>query len=100
MWLSPIPVFPDLHLDLLFIIDNLHEKKVSFVSLKESIDTATPHGKLMLIIFVDISQFEHKYIIQRQSEGLAIAKGCKPITKTEDCDSVIMLYKAGKSSAT
>lgn len=47
--------------DLLLIIDKLHEKKVSFVSLKESIDTATPHGKLMLIIFVDISQFEHKH---------------------------------------
>lgn len=37
--------------DLLFIIDKLHEKKVSFVSLKENIDTTTPQGKLMLTIF-------------------------------------------------
>lgn len=37
--------------DLLFIIDKLQEKKVSFVSLKENIDTSTPQGKLMLTIF-------------------------------------------------
>lgn len=43
--------------DLLFIIDKLQEKKVSFVSLKKNIDTTTPQGKLMLTIFAGLSQF-------------------------------------------
>ena len=33
--------------DLLFIIDKLQEKKVSFVSLKENIDTTTPHESVL-----------------------------------------------------
>ena len=46
--------------DLLFIIDKLQEKKVSFVSIKENIDTTTPQGKLMLTIFAGLSQFERE----------------------------------------
>lgn len=30
--------------ELLFVIDKLQEKKVSFVSLKENVDTTTPQG--------------------------------------------------------
>ena len=60
--------------DLLFIIDKLQEKKVSFVSLKENIDTTTPQGKLMLTIFAGLSQFERECALQRQAEGIVIAK--------------------------
>ena len=60
--------------DLLFIIDKLQEKKVSFVSLKENIDTTTPQGKLMLTIFAGLFQFERECTLQRQAEGIAIAK--------------------------
>lgn len=92
--------------DHLFIIDKLHEKKVSFVSLKESIDTITPQGKLMLIIFAGLSRFEREYILQRQAEGIAISKaegkykGRKPIDKPRDRDYVIGLYKAKEITAT
>lgn len=84
----------------LFIIDKLHEKKVSFVSQKESIDTTTPQGKLMLIIFAGLSRFEREYILQRQAEGIAISKaegkykGRKPISKSADRNYVVGLYKA------
>ena len=37
--------------DLLSIISELTEKGVEFVSLKESIDTTTPHGRFMLTVF-------------------------------------------------
>ena len=60
--------------DLLFIIDKLQEKKVSFVSLEENIDTTTPQGKLMLTIFAGLSQFERECTLQRQTEGIAIVK--------------------------
>ena len=37
--------------DLLAIISSLTEKGVEFVSLKENIDTTTPHGRFMLTVF-------------------------------------------------
>ena len=36
--------------DLLTIISSLTEKGVEFVSLKENIDTTTPHGRFMLTV--------------------------------------------------
>ncbi len=91
--------------DLLLIIDKLQEKKVSFVSLKENIDTTTPQGKLMLTIFAGLSQFERECTLQRQAEGIAIAKaegkykGRKPIAKPTEWDYVIGLYKAKELTA-
>ena len=60
--------------DLLNIIEELNRKNVSFVSLKENVDTSTPQGKLMLTIFAGLAQFERECILQRQAEGIAIAK--------------------------
>lgn len=60
--------------DLLSITDELQSKGVKFVSLKESIDTATPQGEFMLTIFAALAQMERESILQRQSEGIAIAK--------------------------
>lgn len=60
--------------DLLSITDELQRKGVEFISLKESIDTSTPQGKFMLTIFAALAQMERENILQRQSEGIAIAK--------------------------
>lgn len=47
--------------DLLTIIDQLTSKGVDFVSLKESIDTATPQGKFMLTVFGAMAELEREY---------------------------------------
>lgn len=60
--------------DLLSITDELQSKGVKFISLKESIDTSTPQGEFMLTIFAALAQMERENILQRQSEGIAIAK--------------------------
>lgn len=60
--------------DLLNIIDTLTQKKVEFISLKESIDTTTPQGKFMLTVFAAMAELERENILQRQKEGIAIAK--------------------------
>lgn len=60
--------------DLMELIDILHEKQVAFVSKKEAIDTNTPSGKFMLTVFATVSELERDYILQRQREGIAIAK--------------------------
>jgi DNA invertase Pin-like site-specific DNA recombinase len=60
--------------DLLSITDELQSKGVKFVSLKEAIDTSTPQGEFMLTIFAALAQMERESILQRKSEGIAIAK--------------------------
>lgn len=60
--------------DLLTIIDTLHSKGVNVISRKENFDTSTPQGKLMLTFFAGIATFEREIMLQRQKEGIAIAK--------------------------
>lgn len=60
--------------DLLNLIDQLVEKNVQFVSKKEAIDTTTPTGRFMLTVFGAVSELEREYILQRQKEGIEIAK--------------------------
>lgn len=60
--------------DLLEIVDTLSRKGVTLVSNKESIDTSTPTGKLMLTMIGAINEFERTNLLERQREGIAIAK--------------------------
>lgn len=60
--------------DLLDIVDFLNGKKIHLVSNKESIDTSTPQGKLMLTMIGAIAEFERTNLLERQKEGIAIAK--------------------------
>ena len=60
--------------DLLELVESLTEKHVEFISKKESIDTTTPAGKFMLTVFAAVAELERGYILDRQREGIAIAK--------------------------
>ena len=60
--------------DLLEIIDYLQKKNIILVSSKENIDTGTPTGKLMLTMIGAINEFERTNLLERQREGIAIAK--------------------------
>ena len=60
--------------DLLDLVEQLIAKQVEFVSRKEAIDTTTPTGKFMLTVFAAVAELEREYILQRQREGIAIAK--------------------------
>ena len=60
--------------DLLDIVETLTEKKIHLVSNKEAIDTSTPQGKLMLTMIAAIYEFERTNMLERQREGIAIAK--------------------------
>ena len=60
--------------DLLEIVDQLKQKGVVFISKKETIDTSTPAGEFMLTVFGAWAQLERSYILERQAEGIALAK--------------------------
>lgn len=89
--------------DLLEIVERLNEKHVDFTSRKEQIDTNTPSGKFMLTVFGAIAQLEREYILDRQREGIEIArqngkyKGRKPIAVDgEKFAEVYGRWKAGE----
>ena len=60
--------------DLLDIVEQLSQKNIYLVSNKENIDTSTPTGKLMLTMIGAINEFERYNLLERQREGIAIAK--------------------------
>ena len=90
--------------DLLELVERLTAKGVEFVSRKEAIDTTTPSGKFMLTIFGAVAELEREYILQRQQEGIAIAKaqgvykGRKPIERPE-LSRVVAQWREGKITA-
>ena len=90
--------------DLLELVERLTAKGVEFVSKKEAIDTTTPSGKFMLTIFGAVAELEREYILQRQREGIAIArkrgiyKGRKPIERPE-FRQVVTLWRKGDITA-
>ena len=90
--------------DLLELVEQLTVKQVEFISKKEAIDTSTPTGKFMLTVFGAVAELEREYILQRQKEGIAIAKengaykGRKP-RELENWPLVITQWKSGKISA-
>jgi len=55
--------------DLLSIVDALRRKKVSFVSLKEKIDTTSPRGRFLLTVFEALSELESEKIRAAKAGG-------------------------------
>lgn len=93
--------------DLLTIIAGLTDKGVEFVSLKENIDTTTPQGRFMLTVFGALSELERESLLQRQREGIEIAKaegkykGRKPVVIDEaKFRAVCARWRAGESTTT
>jgi DNA invertase Pin-like site-specific DNA recombinase len=90
--------------DLLELVETLTEKQVEFISKKEAIDTTTPTGKFMLTVFGAVAELEREYILQRQKEGIAVAKqngvykGRKPI-EHPDFKKVVAKWQAGEITA-
>lgn len=72
--------------DLLEIVELLNAKGVTLISNKENIDTSTATGKLLLTVVAAIAEFERTNLLERQREGITIAKrnnvykGRKPVS--------------------
>lgn len=88
--------------DLLETVGVLQDKGVELVSDKENVDTTTPQGRFMLTIFAALAQFERETILERQREGIEVAKragkykGRKPLPVTEEFLDAARAWQAGK----
>jgi DNA invertase Pin-like site-specific DNA recombinase len=60
--------------DLLKIVEQMQKQGIHLVSNKERIDSSTPTGKMMLTMIGAINEFERQNLLERQREGIAIAK--------------------------
>ncbi len=52
------------------LVEEFRQKYIALVSCKESFDTSTPQGQLMLGIFAVLAQFERDLISQRTTDAL------------------------------
>lgn len=69
--------------------------------IKENIDTNTPQGRFVLSIFAALSELEREQTLQRQREGIAIAKSQGKYKSRQpipiDWDKFGQLYEQWKS---
>lgn len=85
--------------DLLYTVELLREKNVTLISAKEDIDSSTATGKLMFTMIAAINEFERENLLERQREGIAIAKekgkykGRKKIEYPSNWDQVYPEWK-------
>ena len=92
--------------DLLRIVSTLKEKGVELVSLKERIDSSTPGGKLQLTMIGAINEFERANTLERQREGIALAKargvykGRKKIDFPPNWEEVYLRWQRRELTAT
>ena len=91
--------------DLLSLVAKLQEMDVAFVSLKENIDTQTAQGRFMLTIFAACAELEREQILERQAEGIALAKaqgkyhGRTPQPLPDNFDDVVARWRRGEITA-
>jgi DNA invertase Pin-like site-specific DNA recombinase len=91
--------------DLLKLVETFKEKKVRLVSVKESLDTSTPAGKLQLALFGAIAEFEREIIAERRTEGIESARargklfGRPRVNKPKDFDKEVKKWRKGEQTA-
>lgn len=84
---------------LLEVSEYLQRKGVALNILNIGINTATPTGKLMLTMIGAIATFEREMMLERQAEGIALAKlkgrykGRKPTARNKSQEVIDMLAK-------
>jgi DNA invertase Pin-like site-specific DNA recombinase len=92
--------------DLLELIEMLEKKNIKLISIKENLDTGTATGKLMLTMISAINQFERENLLERQREGIAIAKekgaytGRKKIEYPANWEEIYKKYKNREMTGT
>lgn len=91
---------------LLQIVEALETKQVAFQVLNINLDTTTPTGKLMLSMLAAIGQFEREMMLERQREGIRIAKaegaykGRKPTARCQSIGVLALLAEGKTKQAT
>ena len=84
--------------DLVNIVNEIQNKGAGLKSLNDSINTATPHGKLTFYLFAALAEFERDIIRERTIAGLIAArargrKGGRPKGLSKEAIDKAMIAK-------
>jgi len=79
--------------NLLEVTDQLRERGIDLIVLKQQIDTTSPTGRLVFHILAAIDEFQRELIVEGTHEGLAAArargrKGGRPVKMTPEKTAV------------
>lgn len=90
-------------LDILNVVEQLDDAGVTFVSLKENMDTSTPTGKAMFQMMCVIAELERNLIAERVKEGLEATKRRgtqlgRPKLDKSKIDVALRMYDSGEYS--
>lgn len=89
--------------DLLATIEQLQQKNICLISLRDNIDTSSTSGKLIMHIFASLAEFERDLIKERSAEGRREAQkkgvrfGRPKQPKPEKANMCAQLYRNGNS---
>ena len=85
------------------LMEMFNQRNIRLVSLKETIDTTTPTGKLLFTILSSLAQFERDVLVERTQEGLVAARargrnGGRPKTDETAVKKAVALYQTKQYS--
>lgn len=80
------------------LMEYFNTKNIRLVSMKETIDTTSPTGRLLYTILASLAAFERDILVERTSEGLKAARargrvGGRPKTDAKAMQKAIALYQ-------
>lgn len=87
------------------LMEYFNTKNIRLVSMKETIDTTSPTGRLLYTILASLAAFERDILVERTSEGLKAARargrvGGRPKTDAKAMQKAIALYQTKEYSVT
>ncbi len=87
------------------LMELYNAKNIRLVSLKETIDTTSPTGRLLYTILSSLAQFERDILVERTTEGLKAARargrvGGRPKTDAKVMQKAVALYQTKEYSIT
>jgi DNA invertase Pin-like site-specific DNA recombinase len=85
------------------LMELFNERNIRLISLKETIDTTSPTGRLMFTILSSLTQFERDVLAERTKEGLNAARtrgrsGGRPRSNEAALKKAIALYRTRQYS--
>lgn len=87
------------------LFDELRERKVNLVSLKDGVDLSTPAGRLLANVIASMAQYETEVRAERVAAGLAVARakgktwgGSKPGVRKVVTDAQIRTVRTLKAA--
>ena len=87
------------------LMERFNAQNIRLVSMKETIDTTSPTGRLLYTILSSLAQFERDILVERTTEGLKAARargrvGGRPKTNAKAMQKALALYQTKEYSIT